>query len=143
MMTVWTDKPHSSSGMYRSGTTLIEVIAAMVILSTLIASVAVARAKFLAKWREADRKVQVGRALDQIISDWLVGPSSAIPRASQGPLPSNCHWRTHTVPSVDAAAMGCLIVRVEADSDLSGGEQNSPLLFVDLLVHREKQVLPK
>src|SRR5688500_4635616 len=84
-----------------AGMTLVEVMAGLVVLGTLLAAVTVARGRFLRQWAEADRRMQATRAVDALLSEWLSGSPEAVPIHSQGPLVSgaaNHVWRTRRVP---------------------------------------------
>src|SRR4029434_11142198 len=83
-----------------AGMTLVEVIAGLVVLGTLLAAVTVARGRFLRQWAEADRRVPATRAADALLSEWLSGSPQAVPIRSQGPLvggAANQIWRTQVI----------------------------------------------
>jgi type II secretory pathway pseudopilin PulG len=96
--------------------TLVEVIAGLVVLGTLLAAVTVARGRFLRQWAEADRRVQTTRAVDVLLSEWLGGSPQAVPIRSQGPLVGgapNQIWRTHVKRDPAATALGAIVIRLE------------------------------
>src|SRR5690349_364983 len=63
----------------RRGTTLVEVIAALVILGTILAAMLIARGRFVRQDVQARRKIEAVRALDTLVDGWMNGPASAIP----------------------------------------------------------------
>jgi type II secretory pathway pseudopilin PulG len=96
--------------------TLVEVIAGLVVLGTLLAAVTVARGRFLRQWAEADRRVQATRAADALLSEWLSGSPQAVPIRSQGPLvggAANQIWRTQVIRDSAAAELGAIVVRLQ------------------------------
>ena len=116
----------------RRAMTLIEIVAGLVILGTILASLAIARGRFMRQWAAADRKLVAGKALDGLIADWMRVP--LVPLNRQGALGDGKHfiWRTHTVRSPDAI-LSAAVVRVEVfdrEEKLS-----APILSVDLMVH--------
>src|SRR4051812_46494797 len=92
---------------HRRGTTLIEVLAGLVVLATLLVSVGMARARFLRQWAEADRKLQVIRSTDRLLGTWMSGPAEAVPVASEGALENvpKCVWRTRVLDDPAAAKL--------------------------------------
>src|SRR5437763_958795 len=94
----------TSSKTHRPGVTLIEVLAGLVILGTLLVSIAAARGRFARQWVEADRKLSAVRAADKMLADWMSGAEQNIPVQSQGDLAGvpKCSWRTREVRSQGA-----------------------------------------
>ena len=99
----------------RIGTTLIEVLAGLVVLGTLLVSVTMARARFLHQWSDADRRLVAIHAADAMISGWIAGPPQSIPLRSEGVLEkaSDLRWRTSVIRDPQAASLGALVVRTE------------------------------
>ena len=96
--------------------TLVEVIAGLVVLGTLLAAVTVARGRFVRQWAEADRRLQATRAVDALMSEWLSGSPQAVPTHARGPLiggAANQVWRTQVIRDPAAAALGAIVVRLE------------------------------
>jgi type II secretory pathway pseudopilin PulG len=115
------------------GTTLIEVLAGLVVLGTLLVSVAIARGRFVRQWSEADRKLAAAATADAQVARWLAGPPDAVPINGEGPVgsPANCAWRTRVVPDESAAKLGAAVVRYEI-ADRSAA--NVVLVRVDFLL---------
>jgi type II secretory pathway pseudopilin PulG len=115
--------------------TLIEVVAGLVILGTVLASLALARGRFARQWAAADRKLVAARALDALIANWM---ESSIPINRQGRLPNakNCVWRTRASRNPGTSKLGAEVVRIEV-FDLADAERSNatPVVSVDLLVH--------
>ncbi len=114
--------------------TLIEVLAGLVVLGTLLASMTIARGRMLRQWGEADRKLQSIRAVDALVTTWLSGPSRDVPVNSQGALGGvpNCLWRTRAMRDPAADALGAVIVRVDVIE--SATMSAKPLVTVDFLL---------
>jgi type II secretory pathway pseudopilin PulG len=83
----------------RRGTTLVEVLAGLVVLGTLLVAVAVARGRFVRQWSQADRKLAAVRYADAQVGRWLAGPPDAVPIDAAGPVdaPRDCVWRTRLI----------------------------------------------
>ncbi len=117
----------------RRGTTLIEALLGLVVVSTLLVTVALARGRFLRQWADADRRLADCRAADALIAGWVAGPPSAIPLDGRGSLapPATATWRTHVVRSPAAATLAAVVVRL----DLFDRPAAAPTVSVDFLVH--------
>src|SRR4051812_22492085 len=86
----------TSRGTAARGTTLIEVLAGLVVLGTLLAAVAIARGRFLRQWADADRRIVVTQAADRLLAQWFSGPAPSVPVHGDGSLEAlpGCEWRT-------------------------------------------------
>ena len=117
----------------RNGVTLIEVLAGLVVLGTLLVSVAVARGRFVRQWSEADRKLAAVQAADAQVARWLAGPGDAVPVNAEGAVDAlpNCVWRTRIIPDAAAAKLGAAVVRFEI-ADRTRGD--AVLVNVDFLL---------
>jgi hypothetical protein len=128
--------------------TLIEIVAGLVILGTILASLAVARGRFARQWRSADQKLVAVRALDGLIADWLNVPGGAVPlnrQAAVADAPAYV-WRTTVLRDDAAAKLSAAVVRVEI-FERRQMDRGVPVASVDLMVHvsptkREKEVGP-
>jgi hypothetical protein len=115
------------------------VLAGLVVLGTVLASVVVARGRFLRQRALADRQLRATEAVDQLISNWTGGGTSfdSVPRAASGALPGveGCRWRTLERRDPAAIALGARVVRIEVwDRDPDAGGR-SPVASLELLVH--------
>ena len=127
--------------------TLIEVLCGLVLLGTVLASVCVARGRFLRQWGAADRRLQAVRAVDAMLSQWIAGSPDSVPLPGYGHLQGapNLIWRTRRIREVNAANLGVVIVRLEVFQQVAGssladfpddaGNSRQPLLTVDFLLH--------
>ena len=122
----------------RRGATLIEVLAGLVVLATLLTAVGIARGRFLRQWAEADEKMRGARAVDALVATWVTEDSINVPLNSTGNLEGvpGGFWRTHLVAGAGANKLGALVVRLEVVRRTS----NTPLFSVDLLA---PQLRPK
>lgn len=114
--------------------TLVEVLAGLVVLGTLLAAVTVARGRLLRQWAEADRRLQATRALDVLLSEWLSGSPQAVPVTSQGPLvggAANQVWRTRLMRDPAAAELGAVVVRLEVFDTVNS---RKPTVTLDFLL---------
>src|SRR5438046_8637200 len=71
----------------RRGTTLVEVIAALVILGTILAAMLIARGRFVRQDVQARRRIEATRARDTLVGGWMNGPASALPMQAPGSFP--------------------------------------------------------
>jgi prepilin-type N-terminal cleavage/methylation domain-containing protein len=127
------------------GLTLIEVMAGLAILGTLLASLVVARGRYLHQWTLAGQKQQAVQAADQLLAGWWADPQK-FPRQQAGELPkSNLQWRTSVLDSKSATDLKVQIIRLElfekrenADRIATDGEKQSPLVQVDVVLNPPK-----
>ncbi|MDB5290918.1 MAG: hypothetical protein JWL69_2159 [Phycisphaerales bacterium] len=146
--------------------TLVEVLAALVLLGTILTSLTIARGRFLRQWAVADRRLRATRAVDAMLSQWIAGSPDAVPAPGRGLLEDvpNTMWRTRRIQSAAARGLGAVIVRLEvwetgaglaepaqlpdtADDGGNSEEQNTagirkPLLTVEFLAHDSRRAIP-
>src|SRR3954469_11397641 len=106
-----------------SGATLIETLAGLVILGTLLVSITIARGRFIRQRALAEQKIAAAAAVDRLVARWMAGTGSAIPLSAQAPLDGvvNHTWRTRVIHDRAASEMGASIVRLEVI-----GDRNAP-----------------
>ncbi len=124
----------SSRAPARRGATLIEVLAGLVLLGTILASALVARGRFQRQWRDADDKLAAVRAVDELVGDWLRLPPGASPVPGEGTLPgpSSLTWRTSWRADAGAQRLGVRVARLEVlDARRRARE---PVLSVEFLL---------
>jgi hypothetical protein len=119
--------------------TLIEILAGLVILGTLLVSVAIARGRFLRQIAEADRRLVAVRAADALLATWMSGPPQNVPVGKQGILDPvlSLTWRTRAIRDPDASRLGAIIVRMEVFDASSSALKNAgaPVFTVEFLLH--------
>jgi prepilin-type N-terminal cleavage/methylation domain-containing protein len=120
----------------RRGTTLVEVIAALVILGTILSALLIARGRFARQELIAQRRLDAAHALDQLVNRWMTGPASAVPVQSSGALSdsSSQTWRTHLIPNPAATKLGSRVVRV----DVIDPGMREPIVTLDFLLPVER-----
>ena len=97
--------------------TLVEAVAGIVLLSTLMVAVVTAHARLKAQSARAARQLEACRVLDGLMERWWGDPSS-LPRSGVGDVPDRrgWQWRTRTLDRFDAETVGGQVVRVEVFS---------------------------
>src|SRR5688572_24955873 len=103
----------TTSRAQRRAMTLIELLAGLVVLGTVLASICIARGRFLRQSAEAQRRIEATRAVDQLLDRWLSGPADRIPVAAQGSFYGSRQQVWRTTPRRDRAAetLGAMVVR--------------------------------
>lgn len=136
---------HNSWPGARSGTTLIEVLAGLVVLATLLTSVAIARGRFLRQWADADRRLAVAHSIDRLLGQWLADSSTDIPAPGQRALEDvrGCYWRTSVIRDLQAAKVGAVIIRIEVfDLNRPGARAVYAIEFLHHVKPRIKRAIP-
>src|SRR3954463_11233756 len=92
----------------RRGVTLVEVLAGLILMGTVLASVLIARGRFVRQWAQAEQRLAATRAADAMMSRWMSGPPQAVPVPAQGPVDglAGYVWRTRSLVSREADAIG-------------------------------------
>jgi type II secretory pathway pseudopilin PulG len=129
----------SSPARARRGVTLIEAIAGLVVLGTLLVSITIARGRFIRQRALAEQKIAAASAVDALVSRWMAGNASAIPAPAAGPLEnvSNHTWRTRILSDRFASDLGASIIRLE----VTNRSTDSPVLTLDLLRHDDRRLI--
>src|SRR3954463_9256722 len=76
----------------RRGVTLVEVLAGLVLLGTVLASVMIARGRFLRQWAQAEQRLAAVRAADLMVSRWIAAGPQAVPVPAQGLVDDLPHY---------------------------------------------------
>ncbi|QOV92575.1 hypothetical protein [Humisphaera borealis] len=99
----------------RHGLTITEVVAGLVLMTTVLSAVFIARGRFLQQWADADRQLQATHAVDTLIGQWLAGPPDRIPMNGEGVLGGveSCRWTTRRIIDPAAQGLGVKTVRLE------------------------------
>src|SRR5258706_1601225 len=90
--------------------TLIEALAGLVVLGTLLVSITIARGRFMRQRAQAEQKIAAAAAVDSLVSKWMAGNGAAIPLADAGPLDGlpNHTWHTRVIaqkPDINASSI--------------------------------------
>jgi prepilin-type N-terminal cleavage/methylation domain-containing protein len=111
MMTNWTNYSR------RNGLTLLEVLAAVAILGTILVGVVIAKSRHTRQLAATERLDAAVRAADELIAAWWASPRG-IPIDDSGELGTDGSlvWRTRTVANKEIESLGARVVRVEVRS---------------------------
>lgn len=121
------------------GLTLIEVVAALAILGTLLVGIVLAKSRHTHQLVRAQAQTRAVVAADELITGWWTS-LDGVPIDEQGELPGDrpLRWQTRLVDNDEIAALGARVVRVElfdiADATARGKGDGDPLVSVDLVV---------
>lgn len=125
------------------GLTLIEVVAALAILGTLLVGIVLAKSRYNDQLRHARAQAGAVERADQLIARWWASPGG-VPVGEEGVLPGGdrLRWRTRVVDNAEVAELGVRVVRVEIvdpvrEARRDGGDEtrnNGPLIVVDLVL---------
>src|SRR5689334_2053162 len=106
----------STRADHSRGVTLIEVLAGLVILGTLVAAIALARGRAMRQYADAELRLNAAHVADTMLARWLDGPPEQIPMRGGGAMPgmAGCLWRTSPILNAQADQLGTVVVRFEA-----------------------------
>ncbi len=116
--------------------TLIEVVAGLAILATVLSSIIAIKVRTVHASRLAGQRRAAVSAADALLSTWWQD-RSAFPRAASGPVPGHADlvWQTQTLPNPTARTLGADVVRLDlfSGNHLQGGES---LVSVEVVLPR-------
>ena len=121
------------------GLTLIEVVAALAILGTLLVGIVLAKSRHTHQLVRAKTQSRAVVAVDELITDWWTS-LDGVPIDEQGELLGDTplRWQTRLVDNDEIAALGARVVRVElfdiTNTTPRGKGDADPLVSVDLVV---------
>lgn len=126
------------------GLTLIEVVAAIAILGTLLVGIVLAKSRHTRQLERARAQADAVQATDALIAGWWTDVHG-VPIDERGEVPgrSSLRWRTRLIDNPRIEDLGARVVRVEvfADDDddeaqrsLKPGEKDEALVVVDLVL---------
>ncbi len=129
---------NSSRSCRRRGLTLIEVMASLAILGSLLVSLLMAKARSIQQWNAANRRIEATAAADGLLAEWWPKPST-LPRQATGKVAGTetLSWRTRVIEDQAMEGFGIEIVRLEI-IDEQTVEKMDPLITVDLLLNHEE-----
>ena len=129
--------PSSTANRHPRGTTLIEILAALVVLATLLVSVAIARARFARQESQAQRRLAAVRSADAMLARWLSGPPQNVPVAGRGIVDGapDLWWETQTIRDPAAARLGAMLVRLQIHDRSAESHSSSEEIAVEFLLH--------
>lgn len=130
------------SNLGRRGFTLIEVIAGLALLGTLLASITIARARYVRQRAHAQRRLTAVAVADSLLTGWWQDPQT-LPRDGSGNVIEGLQdmqwaWRTRSIDDTVALNAGVQIVRLEIRDGRSKGSVQ-PVVTVDVAVPAPQQ----
>ncbi len=120
------------------GLTLIEVVASLAILGSLLVAILQARGRSIQQWSAANRRIEAVAVADALLSQWWQKPE-ALPHQGTGQIAgdSRLAWRTRLMEEKSLEEFGLEKVRLEI-MDQDAKEPNDPLVTVDLVLKHEE-----
>jgi hypothetical protein len=136
-------RSRTSSGR-AAGLTLIEVVAGLALLSTLLVAVLTTKAKLTRQWSLAQQRLRAAEAADALLTAWWHDPAT-FPRHAAGAVPGHpgLRWRTSVVPNEPVNRLQASVVRLEV---FGGGVRASAaeevLAAVEVVLNDERSDKP-
>jgi hypothetical protein len=115
--------------------TLIEVLASLVMLATLLAGLLTAYGAHQRQLRRAEQRLAAIQAADELLAGWY-GPRERVPRNANGLLPGTppWRWRTRAVQRSFVEVLPVEVVRLELFPAMASMAETEPAAQVDLLL---------
>src|SRR3982751_5795038 len=141
-------KPNNSSQRsgapaIRRGMTLVEVVASLALLASLLVGLLLAKARYTRQSALADRRLEAVRAADRLVTEGWGGPTR-FPRRGAGRIdgPNDLSWQTDLVANPALGELGAQVVRLEVIDDRAGGATQGGVLATVAVVLGEPRRLP-
>jgi prepilin-type N-terminal cleavage/methylation domain-containing protein len=115
------------SASERRGMTLVEVVAGLALMATLMASLLSIKSRLIRDLAQSDRRHAALRDADQLLSTWWKTPAT-FPRGAVGSTPDGLSWRTQVIPNPQVQSAGAQVVRLEVYSSAE------PLAAVEIVL---------
>jgi hypothetical protein len=96
------------------GATLVEVVAGLALLASLLTALLLARARYSQQWVLANQRLAAVQLADELLAEWWTEPQE-LPRADQGVLDEQrgWKWRTQVIQNHAADSIGVEVIRLE------------------------------
>jgi prepilin-type N-terminal cleavage/methylation domain-containing protein len=119
---------------YRRGLTLVEVIAGLALLSTLLVAVLTVTARTTRQSANATRRLQAIAGADRLLAGWWQDRAK-LPRESSGHVPGDAGfvWRTTPVRNDAVNALAASVIRLEVFD-----RQRTVLASVEIVLDDDK-----
>ena len=109
-------------------------------------AVSIARGRFLRQWADADRRIIVAKAADQLLARWFSDSVPNIPFPASGSLEGlpGYDWQTTPVDDPASKQLGSITIRLQVFDhrpvNSSASRLTDPVLSLDVLVHKPEPV---
>ena len=116
------------------GMTLIEVVAGLAILASMLTAIFSVKSRVTRQTRITERRREATAVADALLASWWQNKNT-FPRSESGPVEGgqNFIWRTQPIPNPSAQACGAEVVRLEV-LDATSLPAPAPLVTVELIL---------
>lgn len=131
-------KSNSFCGRPQRGMTLIELVAGLALVGSLLVAVLVARGRAAAQWKRAERRAAAVRVADRLLCHWW-RDVAALPAPATGDVEDapGFTWRTTVIPREAVERLGARVVRLEV-SETTSPTDASPLCQVEIVLPEQR-----
>ena len=118
----------------RRGATLIEVLAGLALLASVLAALLVAKGNLARQWEMSRRRCEATQAADALLMRWWQEPE-LFPQSGDGEAPGGWRWHLGAVSNPEAERLGGRVMRLELfESVPPSTAHKSALASVDLVI---------
>lgn len=135
-------KSKKFSHCWAGGFTLVEALAGMVILGTLLTTIVVANAKLISQASRAKLRVEACEIADGLLEKWWAKKDD-FPRNGSGDVPNRegWRWRTRSLENESAETLNAEIIALEVFSP--DWQDVLPTVRIEILLPKKKYEIPK
>ena len=133
------NKSRTCSTGVRRAMTLIEVVAGLALLATVLSGIVAIKTRCLRQMHRTEQRREAIRCADELLSAWWTD-TATFPYRSSGPVPGHpqLQWRTRPISNLQAQSLGGQVIRLEI-ADFSASSSAEPLISVEVLLPRQVQ----
>ena len=127
-----------------AGLTLIEVVAGLALLATLLVAVLTTKAKLTRQWASAQQRLRAAGAADALLAEWWRDVKT-FPRQASGTVSGEPRlaWRTQAVPNDAVNRLGASVVQLDVIDDGGGRTAGEVLASVEVVLDDEPRQRPE
>src|SRR5688572_24670797 len=137
-------RPRRTRTTSSAGLTLVEVVAGLALLSTLLVAVLTTKARATRQWSHAQRKLEAVVAADRLVTAWWQD-LDRFPRRGGGRVPGGggLAWRTAPVAKPELSGLAVSVIRLEVfDEAASGAAGRTALAAVEVVLDDARPPAP-
>src|SRR5687767_6965975 len=124
---------------WRAGLTLIEVVAGLALLSTLLVAVLTTKAKLTRQWSLAQQRLRATEAADALLTTWWQEPKT-FPRQAAGRVDGEpgLRWQTTVVANEPLNRLNATVVRLEVFGPVGPTGGDNVLAAVEVALNDDR-----
>ena len=106
------------SNRYRRGLTLIEVVAGLALMATILVALLLLKTQFTHQLAASNERLRAVAAADSLLQDWWAAPATfPINKSGTIEIDRSLKWETHLVPNEAVSQLRARVVKLDILSE--------------------------